>query len=248
MQCRKLISAATTFSCPKYVGQKIPHLCFEKDQEKIVAQFQPYSAEIGPLDLVRINAMCLIEIPESFSDEPINLSDTVTEYASIGQFYDALLYGIKQLKHEIKGGINQVDFFKAFYRNMPSLLVTEDGADGFDQVELLIQLITDQGEGDKDPSSLSKAPEVLVPFQNTADDIWPQADHFEKFVSIKAYPHLPEVFNVTSEAEYSPEQKELETIAIKQFDNLLQTLSCLFSGQSDHDFFPSYGKRGSSNS
>jgi len=53
-----------SFDAPAYVGQEIPHLNFAIDTPDPRPQFSPYSAEVGPLDIERVNAMCLIEYPE----------------------------------------------------------------------------------------------------------------------------------------------------------------------------------------
>ena len=47
-----------------YAGDNVPHLDFTLDPDNPIPQFTPYTAEIGPLDQPRINAMCLIEYPE----------------------------------------------------------------------------------------------------------------------------------------------------------------------------------------
>ena len=52
-----------------------------------------------------------------------------------------MAYGAAQLKNDLRGGIKQVEYFAAFYRNAPALTVTEGGDDGFNQVSLLIDLI-----------------------------------------------------------------------------------------------------------
>src|SRR5215210_4733175 len=49
-----------TFDAPRYVGQTIPHLDFSIDEPDPRPEFSPFSAEIGPLDAERVNAMCLV--------------------------------------------------------------------------------------------------------------------------------------------------------------------------------------------
>jgi len=205
------------FSAPVYEGQKIPHLDFNLDDPDPVARFSPYSAEIGPMDKERINAMCLIEYPEWKSDDPPDLYDNVKEYPNIGAFYSAVAYGAAHLMEHLHGGVNQVDLFSAFYRNMPSLIVMDSGQVGFRQVDLLIQAITEQGEG------ISRAREDIVySFQNTATDKVPQLSHFEKFIEVRR--KLPETFAVKPECEYSPEDQELLTILLTNFAGLQDAL------------------------
>jgi len=107
----------------------------------------PYSTEIGPFDQARINTMCLIEYPEWLSRSEPELQEDRTQYASIGDFYDAIRFGISQLKADLRGGVRQVDFLGAYYNNMPTTIVTSSGAEGYRQAIELLDLISEQGEG-----------------------------------------------------------------------------------------------------
>jgi len=224
---------------PVYEGTTIPHLDFSLDNPDVILPYEPYTAEIGPLDLEHINAMCLVEIPDYESGERIiSLQSKIDEYGSIGAFYEALRLGASFLKDDIKGGLRQVDFFSAFYRNMPNMKITEFRADGFDQVGLLIDLITDQGEGQS-----KQDPVILSTFQNTADDTKPEDDHFEKFNQIKNSggkkgKKLPETYKGKPLSKYSREDKQLEKILIEQFTELRGLLESLFRGDNPEDFFP----------
>ena len=51
------------FSVPVYEGDRIPHLDFALDTPNPTQVFTPFTAEIGPCDRKRVNAMCLIEYP-----------------------------------------------------------------------------------------------------------------------------------------------------------------------------------------
>jgi len=218
------------FGSPLY-GREIPHLEFELDVPNPVEQFSPYSAEIGPLDQKRINAMCLIEYPDWDSSEPPDLSDTAKEYGNIGEFYNAVAYGAAQLTEHLHGGRNQIDLFSAYYRNLPSLTVTDSGEAGFRQVGLLIHAITEQGEG------ISSAREDIVySFQNTATDPAPQLSHFEKFT--KARSKLPDTYPVKAVGTYSPDDQELVKILVADFADLRDKLQKLFSGDNPGDFLP----------
>lgn len=218
-------------SAPVYEGTTIPHLDFSLDNPAVVEPFLPYTAEIGPLDLEHINAMCLIELPEYEGQGEVELYSSVEEYGSIGAFYEALRFGAAQLQQEIRGGVRQVDFFSSFYRNIPSMTITEAREEGFHQVNLLINLIVDQGEG------FSKKDETVpAPFQNTADDIAPEEDHFEKFVRIKDST-LPETFPLKPLSDYTDSDRELQQILVEQFTELRLSLQGLFSGENPENFF-----------
>ena len=221
------------FNAPVYEGKTIPHLDFSGDDPAEVKKFEPYTAEIGPLDLEHINAMCLIEIPEFLTGETPNLNENTTEYGSIGEFYKAIKFGAAQLTRFIKGGVRQVEFFSAYYRNAPSLVVSENGSAGFHQVEMLIDLITDQGEGEG-----KKEQEVIPAFQNTADDIAPEDDHFEKFLSIKEASNLPETYKAKPYTSYTDQDEKLQNILVEEFTALRSALKDLFSGQNPQEFFP----------
>ena len=216
------------FAPPIYSGQRIPHLCLNLDP---VAQFSPYSAEIGPMDTERINGMCLIEYPDWESNDPPDLHDDVKEYPNIGAFYEAVAYGAAQLTEYLQGGVRQVDLFSAFYRNMPSLSVTDSGQSGFRQVDLLIQAITEQGEG------IARArQDIVYSFQNTATDKAPQLSHFEKFIEVRRA--MPAIYAVKPEAEYSSDDQQRLKILIANFTSLRQALERVFSGRHAGDFLP----------
>lgn len=222
-----------TIAAPVYKDKEVPHIDFSGDDPDQIKKFKPYIAEIGPLDLKHINAMCLIEIPESLTGEKPVLKSDVTEYGSIGQFYQALRFGASQLKQDIRGGVKQVDFFAAFYRNMPTMTITNSGEDGFDQVDLLIDLITEQGEGEgKDTETMAET------FRNTADDQAAEDDHFDKFLAIKNAKSLPKTFKAKSPAKYTKQDKKVEAILVEQFTELRAVLEGLFSGNNPQNFFP----------
>ncbi|AMO55026.1 hypothetical protein GZ77_00260 [Endozoicomonas montiporae] len=222
-----------SFSPPVYKGKTIPYLDFSQDPPETIKPYCPYTAEIGGLDEQHINAMCLIEIPD-YETEPTSLQFCVNaqEYGSIGAFYEALRIGLEHLKDHIRGGVRQVDFFSAFYRNTPDMKITNSGSDGMNQVNMLINLITNQGEG------VSKTYEKIPPaFQNTADDTAPEEDHFAKFNEIKNST-LPVTFKAKPISKYTKEDKELEAILVRQFSHLMTALEGLFKGDNPENFFP----------
>jgi hypothetical protein len=224
-----------------YEGQ-IPHLDFDLDPDNPKQIFAPYSAEIGPLDGLRVNGMCLVEYPGWQTGGKPDFHDHVTEYGSIGEFYDAVQYGAGLLASEIVGGINQVDMFSAFYRNAPKLTVELSGADGFAQVELLIDVIRDQGEAAK------AAQAIALPFQNTADDSDPAASHYEKFSQIRELyfplhpgpqrPSLPLTYSVKDPSQYTAQDTKRLDILVDNFEKLMSALTDLFAGRNPAGFGP----------
>ena len=78
--------------------------------------------------------MCLIEYPEWDTGGKPEYQDDVTDYGSIGEFYDALEYGARQLAGDIGGPVNQVDLFSAFYRDLPTMTVQTAGRAGWPEV------------------------------------------------------------------------------------------------------------------
>jgi hypothetical protein len=211
------------FSPPPVYGGEIPHLNFRLDKPDPREKFHPYSSEIGPLDELRINSMCLIEFPEDETHHPPDYHDTVTEYGSIGEFYDAVEFGAKQLEADIRGGTHQFDLFSAFYRNMPKLTVEESGAKAFRQVALLLDTIRDQGEGRRSKHLVAEA------FRNTADDSKAELSHFDKFVLIRKA--LPSTYPLKAPGEVTDRDRALQQILVDNFTALRSALEALFAGR-----------------
>ena len=211
-----------TFSAPRYVGQTIPHLDFSIDEPDPRPEFSPFTAEIGPLDSERVNAMCLIEFPE-WGEHPPDLHDDVTEYGSIGAFYDAVEYGARLLQTHLQGGVRQVDYFSAFYRDLPALTVSQSGPAGFRQVALLLSVIRAQGEGDKGRGDLP------APFRNTADDGTAAQDHYEKFLTIRGAA-LPPTYPVKPASAWSDQERDLQAHLVARFDELRAAMTAMFAG------------------
>jgi hypothetical protein len=208
--------ATVTIRPPDYTGD-LPHLkmfdgfAHHHHHHGVVARFSPYSARIGPLDVERINAMCLIEYPKFGRPSAIELKPTTTEYDSIGHFYDAVRAGLEQRVDDIVGNRNQVKAFEPYYSAFAGPMeVTEDGTRGWGQVDTLIRAVVTQGEGQDSLSS-----EIPEPFRNTADDPAAVLDHFDKFVAIRDEGRLPEVY--TAEATERPtaaQQRLMENFAL----------------------------------
>jgi hypothetical protein len=218
-----------------YDGTTIPHLDFALDPDNPVERFSPYSAEIGPLDEQRINGMCLVEYPEWDTGGEPDFHDDVTEYGSIGEFYDAVEFGARRLAPDIVGGRHQVDMFSAFYRSLPRMTVESSGAGAFAEVALLIDVIRDQGEAAK------VAGKIDAPFRNTADDSHPDLSHYEKFCQIREQARegrLPETYPVKDPTEYTSEDHKLLKILGDNFATFTSTLGDLFAGRNPDRFAP----------
>ncbi len=219
-----------TFAAPRYVDRTIPHLDFAIDEPDPRPEFSPFTAEIGPLDSERVNAMCLVEFPE-WGQSPPDLHDDVTEYGSIGAFYDAVEHGAGLLQSDLRGGVRQVDYFSAFYRDLPALTVSESGAAGFRQVALLLSVIRAQGEGDKGRQ------ELPAPYRNTADDGAAGQDHYEKFLTIRGAP-LPATYPVKPPTDLTDQDRELQAGVVASFAELLTAMTTMFSGGESRPFLP----------
>jgi hypothetical protein len=214
-----------------YDSETIPHLDFALDPNNPTKIFTPYSVEIGPLDEHRINGMCLIEYPEWLTGGKPDYRDDVTEYGSIGEFYDAIEYGARQLASHIVGGVRQVDMFSAFYRRLPRVTVEASGAEGLAQVELLIYAIRDHGEAAK------AADPIHSPFQNTTTESQPELTHYDKFRQIRSQP-LPETYPVKQYAEYTADDHKRVRILVDNFARFSHALGELFAGRNPGDFAP----------
>jgi hypothetical protein len=225
-----------TFEAPQYVDETIPHLDFSIDEPDPRRDFSPFTAEIGPLDSERVNAMCLIEFPE-WGQSPPDLHDDVSEYGSIGAFYDAIEYGSRLLQSDLQGGVRQVDYFSAFYRDLPTLIVSESGPAGLRQVGLLLSVIRAQGEGDKARRDLP------VPFRNTADDGAAGQDHYEKFLSIRGAP-LPATYPVMPPNALTDQDHELQAGVVASFTELRTAMAGMFAGGESRPFLPVMAKVG----
>jgi hypothetical protein len=212
-----------------FQGRTIPHLDFSLDPDNPTNRFSPYSAEIGPLDQQRINGMCLIEYPEWDTGGHPDYRDDVTEYGSIGEFYDALEHGARQLAGQIRGGINQVDMFSAFYRDLPTMTVQTSGSAGFAEVALLMDVIRDQGEAAK------AADAIAPPNRNTADDSDPDASHYEKFISIRDA-GTPPTYPVRDPSAYTAQDRKREQILVENFARFTGQLTELLAGRQPTEF------------
>ena len=228
------------FKAPRYEPCNIPHLNFKLDKPDPTTTFNPWNSTIGPLDVERINAMCLIEYPEWGPVPKPELRQSAKRYGSIGEFYAAVRLGAGEHKKAIKGGRNQIDFFGRFYKDLDNMTVTKSGAAGFKQVEQLIDVIVEQGEGQSERHS-----EIPPEFRNTADDPAAVLDHFDKFVMIRDGGGLPAVFDASPKPRNAA-QRRAQGILVHYFGLFRRTLEELFAGKRAEDFPVQMAKVGAS--
>lgn len=246
-----------TFKEPVYKGRHIPHLNFDLDTPNPTTLFAPYSAEIGPLDIERLNAFCLIEYPEWDTEGEPSPKANIEEYGSIGEFYTALAIGaqavVAQDPGSLKGDVKQVNLFERFYSaftepppttdivqytpETQAMRITEGGVQGLRQVMSLMSVITSQGEG-----QVQGETEIPPSYRNTADDPHPVDAHFAKFNDLRnaslgvenispAY-----VWRTYPLIEHPPkdpkgiEQREAQERLQRNFRKFLRLLEQLFSG------------------
>jgi hypothetical protein len=231
------IDLEQVFIAPAYVGTQVPHLQFTdgetgRDPVDPSQTYLPYSAEIGPLDEPRINAMCLIEYPEQDVDEPPKLNQDVTEYSSIGEFYRAVEFGATQNVAHLRPNRNQVDIFRNFYRDFPGQTVTAAGVPGLEQVLNLLHAITDQGEG------VRRSVEIPPEFRNTADGFNNNVDHFEKFNLVKNLVVRPECYAAVADPPKGSEGRRAQKILLKNFERFRADMVALFNGRPPPEFGP----------
>jgi len=227
---------------PEYVGDKIPHLNFRLDKPDPRLEFHPSSAEIGPLDLPRVNSMCLIEYPKWAGHHRPDLRPNIADYGSIGEFYRAVQLGMTERAADLRGRCRQVDEFGRFYANMDRLTVDLDGEPGLAQALRLVQAITNQGEGE-----MRGERDIPTMFQNTADDAHAQHAHFGKFRRVREAvlgAHPPRTYpGVAPPPPGSPGARAQE-ILVRDFGVLCTLLQALFHGGDPAEFGPRMTKVG----
>lgn len=224
------------FAAPQYVGQTIPHLNFNLDTPNPTEIYSPYSAEIGPLDEERINAFCLVEYPEWKTGHTTDPMPTIDEYGSIGEFYDAVRVGASELRDEVKGNVNQVDLFQNYYNDFEAQLIKDDGSKGFDQAMILVDAITEQGEG-----GTSGDTDIPAEFQNTADGYEEEQPHYRKFLQVRNVVlydprERPEVYSGVANPDPGSAGDKAQKILVQNFTDFCKTLEGMFSGQPPTNF------------
>jgi hypothetical protein len=219
-----------SFQEPKYDDADIPHIRFQLDDPNPTTIFHPYSAEIGPFDERRLNAMCLIEYPEWDTSRTPDRRERTSEYGSIGEFYQAVRVGMSELRGHVRGDRNQVNHFERFYQNFPHQTVTRDGDAGFQQALALVDAIVEQGEGQTQGDA-----DVPREFVNTADGLQESWPHFRKFKSILDSGRLPEVYAAERHC-ISGAGVEAQQILAGDFQTFRATLKSMFAGEHPQDF------------
>ena len=214
-----------------YHGKHIPVLRFNIDTPDPREIYHPYSAEIGPLDEERLNAMCLIEYPEWLTESTPNLQEDIYAYGSIGEFYQAVAFGAGELADHIVGDRKQVDQFQNFYNHFKQPTITDDGPKGLPQALNLIWAITDQGEGQVQGDKA-----IPLKYQNTADGFQPSWSHFRKFNAIRDLPTPPRTYTGDMNPKKGSPGYEAQQTLIRNFTVFRGMLDQLFSGPEPPNF------------
>lgn len=220
-----------TFDTPEYVGKKVPHLCFRLDDPNPTHLYQPYSAELGPLDEVRINTLCLIEYPEWDTERTPDLRPRIEEYGSIGELYTALRLGMTELRAQLRGGVRQLDFFRRFFADFEQQTITLDGDAGWRQAMTLVDAITDQGEGQTRGDA-----DVPAEFRNTADGLETSWPHFRKFTAIRDAGRFPATYDGVADPPAGSPGHAAQERLVADFAAFLEVLRTLFGGGRSDDF------------
>src|SRR3954470_3850865 len=152
------------FKCPVYKGAHIPHLDFSLDDPDPRTLFPAARAEIGQLDIARLQGFCLVEYPFWDTGHPVDANPDIAVYGSIGEFYQAVTVGATQLQDKINP-VNQIDHFQRFYADFAQPTITLAGADGLAQVANLVNAITSKGEGTQRPAAMKSHPKHPQPCQ-----------------------------------------------------------------------------------
>jgi hypothetical protein len=242
------------FKSPVYKGAHIPHLDFSLDTPDPRTLFPLARAEIGQLDIARLQGFCLVEYPFWDADHPVDANPDISVYGSIGEFYKAVTVGAAQLKDEIKP-VNQINHFQRFYADFAQPTITLAGADGLAQVANLVDAITSQGEGTQRPAAMKSHPKhptlpdvssyfksaenppIKKAFRNTADDIQPSWPHFEKFYSLVNGGVLPETYAAERHPPEGSAGYEAQVRLVENFTAFRQAMTDLFAGKPVPTFY-----------
>lgn len=218
------------FVPPVYGGPAVPHVDFSLDVPNPTEEYAPFTTAIGPLDLPRVNTMCLIEYPEWSTERQPDLRDDHDQYGSIAEFYAALRVGMYELREHLRGGLNQVDEFRRYYNDFPHQTIEHDADQGYVEAIRLVDLITDQGEGQSQGDT-----EVAVQHQNTADGFEESWSHFRRFTTIRGHA-LPETYDAVPDPPPGSPGHRAQEILVRDFAAFMETLEALFGGRRPDGF------------
>ena len=219
------------FRVPEYGGATVPHIDFDLDEPNPTRVYTPFSTALGPLDQERINTMCLVEYPEWDTGREPDVRPKNSEYGSIGEFYDAVRCGLRVLRDQCHGGVNQVDEFRSFYNQFAEPTVTRSGDEGYIQALTLLDAIVQQGEGQTEGVS-----DIPTEFQNTADGFQESWPHFQKFSWIRDQLALPDTYEGQAEPPPGTAGFLAQDVLIQDFGDFLATLEQLFRGEAPERF------------
>lgn len=214
------------FTPPVYGGTHVPHVNFDLDDPNPTTRFHPYSTALGALDRTRLNTMCLIEYPAWDTSREPDLRPRNDEYGSIGEFYDALTVGLRELRGDCRGQVNQIDEFKGFFGEAGALSISRDGTEGYQEALKLIQIVVDQGEGQTEGVS-----DIAPEFRNTADGYQESWPHFQKFSWIRDQDTLPETYSGVEDPPPGSPGHVAQQQLISDFSDFLDILNRLFGGE-----------------
>ena len=123
---------------PDYDRSTIPHIDFDLDVPSPTWIYRPHSPHLGPLDLERINTMCLVEYPQWKSREWPRPTEDLTDYMSMAEFHDSLWLGIQTLASRIRGDHRQIELLDG--------MVIESDVAGLAEIERMLEAIRSFGE------------------------------------------------------------------------------------------------------
>jgi len=152
-------------------------------------------ADMGPLDAKRLKMMIDIETPEEIVNDGTRKRSPDYPYSSIGEMYDALFYGIKQV------GENQFSWNTA----RQQVFWAEQGYPQIirncSEAEKAFEAIKAQGEGGHDGQAVTIDERLQMINRPPVNIIWPYQDiflkeysHYSRFLTIQNG-GLPDVFH-----------------------------------------------------
>ena len=121
--------------------------------------------------------------------------------------------------------------FRNYFEGFKQQTVTDDGLAGLAQVRVLIDAITDQGEGQTEGDT-----DIPPEFRNTADGVHSAWPHFRKFNAIRDVGGFPATWEGVADPKPGTAGFKAQKTLIDNFSAFLDTLHVLFSGGDPGDF------------